>query len=103
VLLSAQQNFGLCHTVADLFRDHLGYSPDLLGGAPPSALAYRNWHAALADPQWLNIRGPLKLKYACEHDFQPGLWIPSEIEVKSEDKTFGARLRNLGSAVLSGS
>jgi hypothetical protein len=93
----------MCHTIADLFRDLLGYSQDNLDGTPPSALAYRNWHAVLADLQWLNVRGPLRLKYACEHDFGPGLWIPSEIEVKPEDKTFGARLRNLGSAMFSGS
>jgi hypothetical protein len=101
--LSAQQNFGLCHTIADLFRDHLGYSQDQLDGAPPSALVYRNWHAVLSDLQWLNIRGPLKLNYACEHGFAPGLWLPSEVKVTAEDKTFGARLRNLGSAVLAGS
>jgi len=103
LLLSAQQMFGLCHTVADLFRDFLGYSQDQLDGAPSSALAYRNWHAVLSDPQWLNIRGPLKLKYACERGFEPGLWLPSEVEIKAEDKTFGARLKNLGSAVFSGS
>jgi hypothetical protein len=71
-------------------------------GAPASALAYRNWHRVMDDPQWLSIRGPLRLKYACEHDFGPGLWLPSEVEVKPEDKTFTSRLRNLGAAVLSG-
>jgi hypothetical protein len=102
-LLSAHQDFSLCHTVADPFRDNLGYSQDHLDGAPPSALAYRNWKAVLADLQWFNVAATLKLKYAVEHDFRPGLWLPSEVEVKPEDKTFGARLRNLGSAVLSGS
>jgi hypothetical protein len=99
-LVAASQDFRTCHLIADLFRDHLGLSADQLGGAPPWALAYRNWHAVMADPQWLNIKGPLRLRYAVEHDFDPGLWMPNEIMVKPEDRTFASRLLNLGSAVM---
>ena len=100
-LVAANQDFNTCHLIADIYRDHLGVSQDQLDGAPSWALMWRNWHAVMADPQWLNIRGPLKLRYAIEHEFGPGLWLPDEITVKPEDKTFAARLRNLGSAVLS--
>jgi hypothetical protein len=44
-----------------------------------TGLGMRCW----LDAQWLNIRGPLKLKYACEHGFEPGLWLPSEVEVEA--------------------
>jgi hypothetical protein len=102
-LVAASQDFRLCHLIADMYRDYLGVSQDQLDGAPSWALTYRNWHAVMADPQWLNVKNPLRLRYAIEHDFGPGLWLPDEITVKPEDKTFAGRLRNLGSAVLSGS
>jgi hypothetical protein len=56
-----------------------------------------NWHAVMADIQWLAIKNPLRLRYAVERDFGPDLL------VRPEDKTFGARLRNFASVVSSGS
>jgi len=32
-------------------------------------------------------------------DWQPGVWRPDQIDVPVEDRSFGARLRNLGRAV----
>ena len=52
-------------------------------------------------PEWPQVRKELRLSYAVQHGFDPGLWEPSEIVAKPEDKTFGSRLRNLGSALLS--
>jgi hypothetical protein len=57
----------------------------------------------MADNQWPQVINGLKLPYAIARGFEPGLWEPDEVDVKPEDKTFGARLRNFGSAVLSGS
>jgi hypothetical protein len=101
-LVACDQDFRICHLIADVYRDHLGVSQDQLDGAPVWSLMWRNWHAVMADPQWLNIKNPLTLRYAVERDFAPGLWTPDEIEVRPEDKGFAARLRNLGSAVLGG-
>lgn len=102
-LIAASQEFNLAHNIADLFRDYLGLSQDQLDGPPPWSLVYRNWRPVLSDHTWPLVRKELKLPYAIQHGFEPGLWEPSEIDVKLEDRTFGARLRNLGSAVLSGS
>jgi hypothetical protein len=98
-LLPGYQTFSLCHGVADLFRSTLGYSQEHLVDAPPWALAYKGWHKVLADPQWANVRKELRLPYAIQHVFEPGLWRPDEVLIRPEDKTFVARLRNLGSAV----
>ena len=51
------------------------------------------------DPLWPTVRKDLRLPYAVERNFEPGMWLPSDIETKAEDRTFMAKLRNLGSAV----
>ncbi|HKE71542.1 MAG TPA: hypothetical protein VKB55_19960 [Nocardioidaceae bacterium] len=35
-------------------------------------------------------------------DWRPGIWRPADIETRPEDRTFAAKLRNLGSAVTGG-
>jgi hypothetical protein len=41
-------------------------------------------------PEWPQVRKELRLSYAVQHGFDPGLWEPSEIVAKPEDKTFGS-------------
>jgi hypothetical protein len=102
-LVAADQDFRTCHLIGDVYRDFLGLSQDQLDGPPPWSLVYRNWRPILDDQTWPQVRKELKLPYAIQHRFEPGLWEPSEIDVTAQDKSFGARLRNLGSAVLAGS
>jgi hypothetical protein len=45
------------------------------------------------------LKAPLRLPYAIHQGPEPGLWKPEDIVAKPEDRTFGAKLRNLGSAV----
>jgi hypothetical protein len=100
VLESADLDFLRCHEVADSVRDFIGYNADRLpDGAPRLALWARNWRAALHDETYPKLRHPLRLRYAIEKNFQPGLWRPDDIKTLPADRTFGGRLRNTGSAV----
>ena len=95
--------FSLCHALADQFRSYLGLLKDSLSDAAPGwALVYRNWQAVFADNVWSLVRPELRLPYAIAQDFQPGLREPAEVKIRAEDKTFSARLKNFGVAVLGG-
>ena len=43
----------------------------------------------------------MRLRFAMEKGFEPGVWRPSDVEgwSRPEDRSFGGRLRNLGVAV----
>jgi hypothetical protein len=100
VLDATRRDFELAVDVALSVRDNLGAGPDSLpDGAPRSALVFRNWRLWLADAEFGRVRPELRIRYAIEHDLQPGIWRPSDIVTTAEDRTFGAKLRNLGSAV----
>jgi hypothetical protein len=60
---------------------------------------YRNWRAVLADDRLNRLKLELRLPYALQQGSEPGLWKPSDVKVTKADQTFGAKLRNLGSAV----
>ena len=47
-----------------------------------------------------STRWPVRLRFAMEKGFEPGVWRPSDVEEsRPEDRSFGSRLRNLGVAV----
>ena len=97
---ASRRDFELAVQLAGFVRDHIGASADSLpDGAPPQALVFRNWKLWLFDGEFGRVKPELRLRYALEHDFQPGVWRPQDIKVKAEDQTFGATRRNLGSAV----
>jgi hypothetical protein len=99
---ATRRGFELAVDVAAFVRDNIGANADSLpDGAPSQMLVSRNWKAWLFDNDSGRVKPDLRLRYAIEHDFQPGIWRPSDVEVKKEDQTFGAKLRNLGSAVSS--
>jgi hypothetical protein len=65
-LTSCTADFKLCHSVASLVRDSLGYSYNRFPmGAPRSALWLKNWHSELVDDGTF-ARQPraLRLRYA---------------------------------------
>jgi hypothetical protein len=67
---------------------------------PRTALWLKNWRKELGDNVFARLKGPLKIAYAVDKGFGPGLWRPKDVEEsRPEDRTFGGRLPNLGSAV----
>jgi hypothetical protein len=75
-LTSCTADFNLCHSVASLVRDSLGYSDNRFPmGAPRTALWLKNWHSELVDDGTF-ARQPraLRLRYAIAKGFEPGLW-----------------------------
>jgi hypothetical protein len=95
VLTSALADFDRCHTVANLTRDALGFGRDQTP-APRWALVYRNWRPIQEDGLFRDgpMQKELRLPYAIEHGFEPGLWTPGEIATRPSDSTFLGRLRN---------
>jgi len=53
----------------------------------------------LGDSRFARLKAPLRLRYAIDKGFEPGLWAPSAVEESTAaDKSFGGRLKNLGIA-----
>jgi hypothetical protein len=52
------------------------------------------------NPQFYNVRGPLRLRPAVELGRQPGCRIPADIETTAADRTPASKLKRLGSAVF---
>jgi hypothetical protein len=51
----------------------------------------------LGDSRFARLKAPLRLRYAIDKGFEPGLWAPSDVEEsRPEDRSFGGRLKNLG-------
>lgn len=99
-LTAATADFNSAHLVADQFRDFIGAgSNSLPDGAPALALSFRNWRPVLDDQQLNMIKKPLRLRYAIEQGYEPGLWRPDDVKTRPEDATFAGRMRNLGQAV----
>ena len=68
-------------------------------GAPRTAQWLRNWRAELGDDTFARQKVVLKIRYAIDKGFEPGLWRPADIETLPADGTFAGRLRNFGFAV----
>jgi hypothetical protein len=52
---------------------------------PPFALVFRNWRAVLADDRFNLLKLELRLPYAVERGFEPGLWRPGDIKTTAEE------------------
>ena len=50
----------------------------------------------LGDSQWPPVQRELRLPYAVGHNIEPGMWLPSDVESKPEDRSSWGRLWNLG-------
>ena len=100
-MLAAYHDFWTCHAIGDLAREQLGYGfPSFPLGAPRTALWLKNWRIELGDNEFARIKPQLRIRYAIDKGFGPGLWAPRDVEEsRPEDRTFGGRLRNLGAAV----
>jgi hypothetical protein len=100
-LTAAIRDFNLCHSVANLVRDQLGYGYERMPmGAPRTALWPKNWRKELTDDgTFARQPGALRLPYAIAKGFEPGLHAPSDGEDSTPaDRSFGGRLKNLGVA-----
>jgi hypothetical protein len=42
------------------------------------------------------LKPELRLRCSIDRGWQPGVWRPSDIKTKPEDRTFAAKLKNLG-------
>lgn len=105
-LTECQVRWGELLRVAEMMRERVGATDDRLAhtAAPPLALTYRGWHQAL-DPAhqglWKTLHRALRLAYAIESGFDPGVWRPEQVDDhrKGRKATFAERLRNRGAAV----
>jgi hypothetical protein len=100
-LTAAARDFDLCHSVANLVRDQLGYGYERFPmGSTRVAMWLRRWRKELVDDGTFGRQpGALRLPYAIAKGFEPGLWAPSDVEDSTpQDKSFGGRLKNLGVA-----
>jgi len=98
---AATEKFWKVQRLADMVRNQAGYGPErLTSGAPRAALVYRNWKKTIdGDRELRQTRASMQLWRTVVDDWQPGVWRPDQIDVPVEDRSFGARLRNLGRAV----
>ena len=85
----------------DLVRDFIGCAvANYPAGAPRTALWLKRWRLELGDDQFARLKPPLRLRYAVDKGFGPGLWRPSEVEMSTAaDRSFAGWMRNLKSAV----
>ena len=101
VLLAAWGDLSRCHEIADLARDHIGagfsrFPP----GCHRAALWLKGWRSSMGDVTFARLKRPLRLRFAVEQRWGPGLWRPADVEnSRPEDRGFHGKLRNLGSAV----
>jgi len=104
VVANATSRFWRAQHLVALVRCAAGYGAErLTTGAPRQALVYRNWHKALeAERDLRQTYKSMQLWRTVVDDWQPGIWKPSDVETKPEDRSFTARLKNLGSAVTGG-
>jgi hypothetical protein len=91
------QQFWLAHELANLVRDSIGAGANRLpDGAPRHAFWAKNWRPALEDNQFSLLKTPLRLRWALDHDWQPGLWRPEDVKATAKDATFGQKLGPIG-------
>jgi hypothetical protein len=78
-----QARFALCHQIGTLLRSvgGLGAQVLLLGGVPEvHGFTFKRWDLALAGVQETKrLKAPLRLRYAIDHGWQPGLWLAGDV------------------------
>jgi hypothetical protein len=92
VLVRAQERFARTHELAVLVRQmgSLGAQALLPDGAPDWGYAYRQW-AKVDEMELKRLAPPLRLRWAHDHDWQPGLWLADDL-VRSEPEPAGRSL-----------
>lgn len=79
-MLVQTDRFIRVHEAADLVRGLGGMQTDLPGSAPRLAWQYRAWLSAQQHFEQLRlVEKPLRLRWAVDHGWQPGLWRAEEI------------------------
>lgn len=83
VLVREQQRFKHIHEFGRLIRKMGGLGNQVLlldGAAPDEAYEFRRWDLALAGGQEIKrLVAPLKLRYAIDQGWFPGLWLKDDI------------------------
>ena len=100
-MTAAFRDFELCHAIGNLVRDQLGYGYERFPqGSTRAALWLKRWRKELVDDgTFARQPNALRLRYAIDKGFEPGLNAPSDAEDSTpEDRSFGGRLKNLGVA-----
>jgi hypothetical protein len=60
----------------------------------------KNWRKDLGDSRFARLKPQLRIRYAIDKGFEPGLWAPRDVEESTAaDRSFGGPLKNLGAAV----
>jgi hypothetical protein len=68
-------------------------------GCTRVAMWCRQWRKELGDSLFARQPAALKLRYAVDRGFEPGLWAPGDVQDSTPaDRSFGGRLKNLGFA-----
>ncbi|MEV5962100.1 hypothetical protein AB0L70_10070 [Kribbella sp. NPDC051952] len=98
-LLMQGDRFMRLHEAADLTRRLGGLLSELPGAAPRLAFQYRAWLTAQQQFEELRtVARPLRLRWAIDHGWQPGLWRPDQINGNGDPTptplTIGARLKH---------
>jgi hypothetical protein len=100
ILVSAHADFWLAHSIADAVRDAAGAGVAQFTalGAPRTSLWLQDWRQEQGDTTFANMRSQLRIRYAAENGWGPGLWRPSDISTTAADRSFAGRLQNTGRA-----
>lgn len=82
VMVREQDRFALVHQLGQVIRSMggLGASALLPDGAPDWGYAYRQWPKAIEGERELKrLRPALRLRYAVDHGWEPGLWLAADL------------------------
>ena len=89
VMTREQERFSLLHQLGSVLRGMggLGASALLPGGAPAWGYAYRQWAKAMEGEQELKRLHPtLRLRFAIDHDWQPGLYLRDDLVIPEPEQ-----------------
>lgn len=95
-LVRAQDRFALVHQLGALIRSmgSLGASALLPNGAPAWGFVHRKWALAMEGEQESKRLHPaLRLRYAVDHGWEPGLWLAGNLVQPEPEPTLISRVR----------
>jgi hypothetical protein len=81
VMVMGQERFELIAEAGKAVRALGGLGAQgLLNGPPHLAFNYKRWDRAMAGrDEWLRLEPGLRLRYAIDHKWEPGLWLSSDV------------------------
>jgi hypothetical protein len=78
-MVRCQDRFGLVHQLASVVRSMGGLGASaLLVNAPDGGYCYRRWDR-VAEQELRRLHPALRLRFAIDHDWQPGLWLRDDL------------------------